>query len=198
MLNHGSANLALPERYLITGDDPMQSELFLVRLERALANGLRLVQLRAPELSEPELEGLAVAALEMCLHAGAKLLLNSAPKVAERAGCAGVHLNSHRLMRLSERPLSKEYLVAASCHNREELVHAESLGLDFAVLSPVLPTSSHPAATPLGWPGFIALVAAVSLPVYALGGMREELLPEAIEQGAQGIAGISWLWPSVV
>ncbi len=190
-------NFILPERYLITGSDPTQRESFLTRLEQALESGLQLIQLRAPELPELEIEGLAVAAQELCRTTGARLLINGAPSMAQRVGCAGVHINSRRLMELTERPpLSAEYLVAASCHNLEELAHAEALGLDFVVLSPVLPTPSHPAVTPIGWDRFAALAAAVSLPVYALGGMREELLPQAKDHGAQGIAGISGLWPT--
>jgi 8-oxo-dGTP diphosphatase len=191
-----TTDFTFPERYLITGSDPTQRELFLARLGQALENGLQLIQLRAPKLSELELEELATAAQVLCRTAGAKLLVNGTPDMVRQVGCAGVHLNSRRLMELTERPLSEGFLVAASCHNRDELAHAEALGLDFVVLSPVLPTPSHPAATPLGWERFAALAAAVSLPVYALGGMRAEMLPAAKEHGAQGIAGISGLWPT--
>ncbi len=167
----------------------------MATLERALEGGLRLVQLRAPGLSEVDLESLATAALELCHQAGARLLLNAAPQLVSRVGCSGVHLNGRRLMGLTERPLGSGYLVAASCHNREELAHAERLGLDFVVLSPVLSTPSHPEAVPIGWSSFAALAAEVTLPVYALGGMRVELLPQAKGHGGQGIAGISGLWP---
>jgi len=97
-------------------------------------------------------------------------------------------------MHLTARPVSDDCLVAASCHNRDELFHASVLGLDFAVLSPVQKTRSHPDASPLGWERFRDLVEAVDLPVYALGGMRMEDTPLAWEHGAQGIAGIGCLW----
>ena len=35
-------------------------------------------------------------------------------------------------------------LIGASCHSPPELAHASSLGLDYALLSPVLATASHP------------------------------------------------------
>ena len=47
-------------------------------------------------------------------------------------------------MNLAERP-DFEWC-GASCHNAEELFRAEQLGMDFAVLAPVLPTFSHPGS----------------------------------------------------
>ena len=68
---------------------------------------------------------------------------------------------------------------------------ASRLQLDFAVLSPVLKTTSHPDAEPLGWHRFAELVELVNLPVYSLGGMQPDLLETAWGFGAQGIAGVT-------
>ncbi len=186
--------LNLPGYYLVTGDDPRERDGFLSRLERSLANGVRLVQLRAKSLSRAAFFLLAEAALERCRAHGARLLLNAAPDWVEQLGADGVHLTGRRLAELGERPLDRRYWVAASCHNADDLARAAALGLDFAVLSPVLATASHPEAQPLGWQRFGALVEAAALPVYALGGMRREMLGKAQAHGAQGIAGIRGLW----
>ena len=85
-------------------------------------------------------------------------------------------------------------LLAASCHDAEELVMAAELGVDFVTLSPVNPTASHPDALPLGWERARELIDSVSMPVYLLGGMSAEELPQAFEVGAQGVAGIRGLW----
>ena len=71
---------------------------------------------------------------------------------------------------------------------------AAELGVDFATLSPVLPTATHPDAQPLGWERARELIDSVNMPVYLLGGMTGEELPEAFEVGAQGIAAIRGLW----
>ena len=186
--------LNLPDRCLITGPDPRHPARFLQRLNRALAHGIRLVQLRAPELSVTELRSLALQVRELCSAQGARLLINGPPELAREVDADGVHLNSRRLLELSERPLAANRLVAASCHSVEELAQASLLGLDFALLSPVLSTASHPEAPPLGWDRFAELAAAATLPVYALGGMKEEHLVTAWEHGAQGIAAIGGFW----
>jgi 8-oxo-dGTP diphosphatase len=64
------------------------------------------------------------------------------------------------------------------------------LNADFATLSPVCATASHPDAKPLGWERFARLAADARLPVYALGGIAPEDLERARAAGAQGVAGI--------
>jgi 8-oxo-dGTP diphosphatase len=68
------------------------------------------------------------------------------------------------------------------------------LGLDFVVLSPVLPTLSHPGAAALGWEQFAALCAEASLPVYALGGLNRSHLLTAWERGAHGVSLLRQAW----
>jgi len=101
-----------------------------------------------------------------------------------------LHLTSSDLIKLKQRPRGAGML-AASCHNLNELRHAEALGLDFAVISPVMKTNSHPEAKALGWQQMEEWIADVNIPVFALGGMTKQDYQQAIRNGAQGLAGIS-------
>ncbi|MDD3449174.1 MAG: Nudix family hydrolase [Gammaproteobacteria bacterium] len=184
----------LPDRYLVTGEPAGDPRRFLDRLEQALVGGVRLVQLRAKELPEAEYLRLAGQALERCRGFGARLLLNAPSGWVERVGADGVHLDGRRLARLERRPLGARYWVGASCHDARELARAEAIGCDFAVLSPVLPTASHPGAAALGWEGFAELADAARIPVYALGGVGPADIPRAHGLYAQGIAAIRALW----
>ena len=186
--------LNLPDCYMITGADPLDRSLFLSRLENSLIKGVRLIQLRAKSLSQSEFCVLAEAALKLCGKYEAQLLLNAAPELVEQVGADGVHLTSQWLADLNERPLGCNRLIGASCHSAIDLAKAAELELDFAVLSPVLPTRSHPNVQTLGWSQFEELVDAARLPVYALGGMRQDMIDKSQCHGAQGIAGISGLW----
>jgi 8-oxo-dGTP diphosphatase len=123
---------------------------------------------------------------------GARAVLNSDTALAALLGADGVHLQAAQLQLLDDRPDLP--LVGASCHNRAELERAAELGCDFAVLSPVLPTASHPGAPGLGWDRFAELVKDTPLPVYALGGMRVDFLDTARRHGAHGIALLSGIW----
>lgn len=187
--------LRLPECYLITGADPQAPDRFLDRLDRALARGIRLVQLRAHSLGDEDYAGLVLGAFRLCARYGARLLLNRDLASIRELPCHGLHLTARRLTRLTHRPGESRYPVGASCHDARELSHAERLGLDYALLSPVRATLSHPDARPLGWLGFAELAEDAKLPVYALGGLGPDDLEQAFTHGAQGIAAIRGLWP---
>lgn len=195
--------LQLPERLLITGADPTQPSAFLAQLARALAGGIRLVQLRAPQLDAAAYARLAELAYRLCEAHGARLLLNADPRLAGELPCHGLHLNAARLRTLAARrdpadfrvDLRPDLWLGASCHDALELALTERLGLDYALLSPVRPTASHPGAPTLGWSRFAALIEPIGRPVYALGGLAETDLPAAWDAGAQGIAAIGAFWP---
>jgi 8-oxo-dGTP diphosphatase len=61
-------------------------------------------------------------------------------------------------------------------------------------LSPVLPTATHPDASPLGLELFEIWVEAASLPVFALGGMSPRDVDRVRRHGGQGVAGIRGFW----
>ncbi len=189
------AALQDPESYLITPEPAGDRADFLRRLQRALDDGARRVQLRVRTLGADALKVLAAEVARRCHMAGAQLLVNGEIALARELGI-GVHLRAAQLAALETRPLPSTLPVAASCHDAAELRRAEALGCDFAVLGPVAPTPDHADATPLGWPGFAALREQVSLPIYALGGLRPEDITEARRHGAQGIAAIRALWPT--
>ncbi len=85
------------------------------------------------------------------LDAGLHQLATLGDLVWEDSDADGVHLTAKQLRNISQRPHFD--LVGASCDNTEELRKAEQLGVDFAVLGPVLPTPTHPDAVLLGWAG---------------------------------------------
>jgi 8-oxo-dGTP diphosphatase len=79
-------------------------------------------------------------------------------------------------------------LVFASCHTPAELLKASSLALDAVVLGSIKETPTHPGAAPLGWAALEQLISGYALPVYAIGGMRADDVPEALAAGGQGVA----------
>lgn len=148
-----------------------------------------LVQLRMPGATREEVKQMAECAITAGPHARESLLVNHDIELARELGI-GVHLRAAQLRELRERPLPRNAWVGASCHDAKELELAAQLGADFATLSPVNTTASHPAAEPLGWERFAQCVADARLPVYALGGIGPDDLDRALAAGAQGVAGI--------
>lgn len=190
------ALLREPHTYWITPpqiDTPAE----LDRLLRiAAARAAKRLQLRLPGLALPQLQPLAERAAHFCADADIELLLNvrDQPMLALAAALGiGAQLAQSFLLGLQQRPEGLNR-VAASCHDRDSLLHAERIGCDFCLLSPVQQTTTHPNAEALGWSGFAALRANTSLPVYAMGGLDRADLSSAWRAGAQGVAGISGFW----
>ena len=186
--------LLLPSSYLITPPRLESPDSFLRGLESSLQAGVRLVQLRLFDLSETDMLAVGRATSELCHARQARVLLNGGLEMATAIGADGLHLSSRHLHHCKNRPVPAGQLLAVSCHSPEDLAAAAGLAADFAMLSPVLPTRSHPDADPLGWGRFAAWVDQASVPVFALGGMRPELIETAWQHGAQGIAAIRGLW----
>ncbi|MES2502526.1 MAG: Nudix family hydrolase [Pseudomonadota bacterium] len=184
--------LALPTLYAITNLHEMGEQAFISALESQLKQGLKLIQIREKQLISTDLAGFADKVITLAKPYQAKVLINGDVELARQLAADGVHLTSAQLMQLQQKPA--DLTVAASCHDALELAHAEKLGLDFVVLSPVKATKSHDDAEPLGWQSFAQMIENCSIPVYALGGMCESDLPQALQSGARGVAMQRALW----
>lgn len=188
------AALRQPDRYLVT-PEPEDAEAWLRQLGTALDQGVRRIHLRARACEPLRWRGLLEAVRERFGRRDVQWLLNRDIALARELGF-GVHLGAEQLVVLEARPLPVEVPLAASCHHADDLRRAQQLGCDFAVLGPVLPTASHPGEPALGWQGFEQLREAVSLPLYAIGGLSPAHIAVARQHGAQGIAAIRALWPA--
>jgi 8-oxo-dGTP diphosphatase len=178
--------LSLPTTMAITNAEAEGTERQLERLEDVLKAGLRLIQVRDKGWPPAQRLWFAEAVCRLAHSHGALVVINDDDSIARQVGADGVHLSSGKLAACTQRP--DFAWVGASCHTAAEIVRAGELGFDYALLSPVLPTPSHPEAPGLGWPEFARQLAGNTLPVLALGGMKPELLAEAESHGAHGIA----------
>jgi 8-oxo-dGTP diphosphatase len=187
----------LPDVYAISGGFDGNQADFLSRVERLIAGGVRLLCLRCPDLDTDTYRALATAVLALAQPAHMQVLLHGAadwvPGLASELG-AGLHLPERAVAALERRPVPARAWCAASCHDAQELAQAARIGCDFAVLSPVAVTASHPDHSPLGWDRFAEWVDSAALPVYALGGMRPEFATTARAHGGQGVAVLRGLW----
>lgn len=184
--------LALPDRLGITRAAAIGEAPFLRQLDAALARGLRMVMVREKSMAAAPLRRFAREVVSRCQAAGALVLINGDARLAAGCNADGVHLTAQALMLARARP--DLALCGASCHDPGELAQAQALGLDYAVLGPVLPTPSHPGQPAMGWERFAALASGCIVPVYALGGMEPQHLERAWQAGAHGVAMMRAAW----
>ncbi len=183
--------LALPVLLGITQTEGQGGQ-FLLKLDLAFANGLKLIQVREKQLSHAALTEFAKIVVGRARAANARVIINADTALAHQIKADGVQLTAAQLAELNTRPDLE--LVGASCHDAAELDLAEKLGCTYALLSPVLPTASHPGAPSLGWEQFATLIRNRTIPIYALGGLTPTDLEIAQQHGAHGIALLRGAW----
>lgn len=171
-------------RLLVVTDRVQAAGPLAVVVADAVAAGARAVLLRDRDLPDDERAALA-ADLRAVLDPVGGLLV-TAGSVAGPAHPA-VHPAVH-LAAAEPFPDPRPALVGRSCHSAAELAQARAEGCDWAFLSPVFPTASKPGYGPaLGVEGF-ARLRPPGPPVYALGGVLPEHVPDLLAAGAHGIA----------
>ena len=171
-------------RLLVVTDRVQAAGPLAVVVADAVAAGARAVLLRDRDLPDDERAALA-ADLRAVLDPVGGLLV-TAGSVAGPAHPA-VHPAVH-LAAAEPFPDPRPALVGRSCHSAAELAQARAEGCDWVFLSPVFPTASKPGYGPaLGVEGF-ARLRPPGPPVYALGGVLPEHVPDLLAAGAHGIA----------
>lgn len=185
--------IQLADRIAITGAAENNSA-FAKQFKRLLDLHPPLIQFRQHGLSDEDFKTRAQSAISLCRMHGIPLVLNTDPRRFAELGGDGLHVSSSILRQLTSRPVPEQLMFSASCHSLEELRAAAALKADYVLLSPIASTVSHPEQNPMGWEHCAALISAVSVPIYALGGMSVADIPRALTYGAAGIAAISAFW----
>tara|TARA_R110002096_G_scaffold162652_1_gene329797 strand:- start:500 stop:1102 length:603 start_codon:yes stop_codon:yes gene_type:complete len=109
--------------------------------------------------------------------------------LARAVDADGLHLPEYMLG--SPPNLAAFGLISAACHTRQALLRAEKLGVDFALVSPVFETESHPDEPYLGVHRFARLIKGVKVPIAALGGINVSNAGQLRPLTLMGIAAIS-------
>lgn len=159
------------------------------------AGGHRLaLHLRGPGTPGARLYSLATDLRAAAGAAGALLFANDRVDVTLVAGLDGVHLGKRSLPPAVARPLlPKGTWVGVSVRDPEG-ARAAGEDADYLVVGAVFATPSHPGRAGSGPAGIAHVRAAVGLPLFAIGGVTAERVPEVIAAGAQGVAVLSGIW----
>lgn len=187
--------LLLPKKYMFIplGEKPCA---VLSNLKKALETGIKLICLQAPGSYNPEFRDLATDIVGLCAN-GVKLMIQGPSEWLGDFPYAGWQLSSDQLYKYASKgrffPIGRS--LSASCHNAEEIALASKLNVNFLTLSPVLPTTTHPEASPIGWDTSRELIRKTNKPVFLMGGLSPKDIEQALLVGAQGVAGIREFWP---
>ncbi len=163
--------------------------------EAAFLNGIRHILLKAPRaliLREKDLSPEAYALLAqkvLSLSTGIPIILHSFPQVAQQLGVKRIHLPLPLLQQMADTSdplLSFFSLIGTSVHSVSDAEAAVSCGAAYCLAGNIFETQCK-----IGLPGrgleFLREVSGrVRIPVYGIGGVNEENLPQLLNAGAAG------------
>jgi thiazole tautomerase (transcriptional regulator TenI) len=186
----------IPVIHAVTSDEIMLRPGFLKKAKAVMMvlGDKGAVHVRSQLLDSPTLFGITLDLL--LLHAETKCwcVVNDRVDIALASGAHGVQLTAKSLELADVHRIAPSLRIGASVHSAQEAADAEKAGADWCVAGHVLETPSHPGE-PRRESNFInELVAAVSIPVIAIGGVRPEHVRLLIHKGAHGVAAIRGIW----
>jgi thiamine-phosphate pyrophosphorylase len=179
--------------HLLT-DTVLQASYSHVDLTRlAIAGGADTIQLRQKTGTTREMIEVAREMKRVCAAAGVTFIVNDRVDVAIAAEADGVHLGQDDFpIQLARTLLGGDRVIGGSAGTLEEALKCQSEGADYVGCGPVYPTTSkHDAGPASGLSLLKQVMARVSLPVIAIGGITAENAPEVMATGIHGIAVIS-------
>jgi thiamine-phosphate pyrophosphorylase len=189
---------SFPRLYAIVDADVCgRRGLRTVEVARAfLSGGVRLLQLRAKDLSGAALLDLAARITEEARASGADAIVNDRADIAVLAGAAGVHVGQEDLTPADVRVLvGPDRVVGLSTHTTEQMDRALAEPITYFAIGPVFSTATK--ATGYDAVGLAAVreasrrATASNTPVIAIGGITLETAPRVIEAGAAAVAVIT-------
>ena len=188
----GETGAALPllcvtNRALCAGD-------FLEQLQRVAATRPAGILLREKDLDGEAYAQLAREVATLCRQAGVPLVVHTHEAVARELGCRYLHLTLPTLQGLApdaRERLAAEFELSTSCHSVEDAQLAQQLGCARIIAGHVYETDCKPGLEPRGLDFLRSVCAAVNIPVWAIGGVTPEALPELRAAGAAGACMMS-------
>jgi thiamine-phosphate pyrophosphorylase len=157
----------------------------------AVNAGVDTVQVRVAT-TDPDRHALAVVrqVLDLCRGRGATCLVNDRVDVAQAAGADGVHLGADDLpVAVARRLLGDRAVVGATARDPLTARRAQDDGASYLGVGPFRATRTKAGLPPpLGLAGVEAVVAAVDIPVVAIGGVVAADLRALLAAGAHGAA----------
>ena len=150
--------------------------------------GADIVQLRDRQLAPAALLAEARACADAARRAGCLFLVNDDPVLARDAGADGVHLGQDDGSIAAARAIMGGGIVGRTTRGGAALAQAAVEGADYASVSPVWETATHPTRPPVGLSAVADAARASALPWFALGGIDERRALRVAALGARRIA----------
>jgi thiamine-phosphate pyrophosphorylase len=169
--------------------------------EKLVAGGVDVLQLRAKEIPQREVETMARALREVTMPAGVPFIVNDYAEIAVRISAEGVHLGQDdgpigdaRRVHAASRPrqLDREaFIVGRSTHSVEQAMAAQNDGADYIGFGPLCPTPTKAGRPAIGLNEIGTVQERMRIPVFCIGGIDAHNLQAVLDAGARRVVIVS-------
>ncbi len=166
---------------------------------RMCRGGVDVLQLRAKDSGELEVEEMASRLVPIAVNAGVPLVINDYPQLVPSTGAQGAHVGQDDLPVAEARwragrALAGEVppvIIGKSTHSVAQAVAAQEEGADYIGFGPLFATPTKPGRAPIGLKEIRRVHELVQVPIFCIGGVKRENLDAVLAAGARRVVIVS-------
>lgn len=179
--------------YAITGEEFHPNRPLLEVMEEAILGGVDIIQLRDKTSSKRVILEKARALRELTKKYDIPLIINDHIDIALAVNADGVHLGQDDLpLKEARQIIGDDKIIGISTHRIEEARAAQEGGADYIGVGPIFPTQSKKDVVAPVTTKYIEQVAKeITIPFFAIGGIKRHNVDQVIQAGAKRICMIS-------
>jgi thiamine-phosphate pyrophosphorylase len=163
-------------------------------VQAMVAGGVDLIQLRGKNNTIDELAGLAANLHNITSGNLTPLIANDHTEVAKAVPLEGVHVGQDDdPIAIVREKAGRTLIVGKSTHSLAQATAAQSEGADYIGFGPIFATPTKPDYKPIGLADIERVHAAVTVPIFCIGGIHIDNLQRVIDAGAKRVVMVSSL-----
>lgn len=163
-------------------------------LEKMIAGGVDIVQLRAKGIPRDRIAELTRELHPLSKSAGVPFIINDHPALAGETEAEGIHVGVEDMTVQEARRLAgRPCWIGKSSHSRAQARDGAEQGADYLGFGPLFATPTKPDYSPIGTTEIRAVYQEIGVPVFCIGGIKLENLAEVLAAGAQRVVIVSGL-----
>ena len=157
--------------YFIT----FEKENLFEKIKDILEGGVKIIQLRFKQGKDSDNLKFAIKVRELCNNHCAILLINDRVDIALACKADGVHLGQDDMdIKSARNILGFSKIIGISASNELDIKNAIQDGCDYLGIGPVFLTTTKKEKVPLGIDTLKSLTKNISIPWFAIGGIKQE------------------------
>ena len=178
--------------YLVTARYDWKEEDFLKKVEEACRSGVTLVQLREKECSTREYYELATKVKDITDKYHIPLIIDDRVDVCLAVNASGVHIGADELpVEVVRNMIGNDKILGVTAKTVERALEAEQHGADYLGVGAIYPTTTKVITHPTSIETLRKIATTVSIPIVAIGGIKEDNMEPLKGTGIAGVAIVS-------